>query len=186
VTFRRSIKLLSLAFVPLVGLWVYALSQSVGEVRSLMAALPDDASADGGPRTPRTAAHVPPRPAERPTPDSSVTERAEQTESAGDSLRYEPPELADAPFPVEIGRAGAAPLVPEDNYDFYLANEFPPLRSFDPYVYEQVIRQQRESLRTLPNAESPGSSLDSASTDSTGTNSEGRPLNPLMVPGLND
>jgi hypothetical protein len=160
----RSKKFLAAAFVPIVGIWLYALAQSAGEVSSLMQLVPDRASTAQD----QTTAFVtePPRAQDVAARSGSPVLQAEpEAVPAGPApapvLSEAPP---DRPSPPAVRPVDSAPA------GDYLAEEYPYQRSFDPYLYERV---RQEHFDQLPELRIPPGGRDE---DRAEDNERGRPF----------
>lgn len=132
----RSKGLFLLAFAPLLSLWVYALSQSFGEVSSLMDQVPEQQTVR------QTAA-----PSTAPVrTESRVTLPASREAAEEEFVEPAPAALSPNPSFEEEASVVAANYGQVYSDDDYSSEEFPYQRSFDPYVYEQVRQEHFENL----------------------------------------
>lgn len=136
----RSKKLILAAFVPILGIWLYALGQSAGEVSSLMQLVPERTPAPVSETTALASDAAPVREfvESKGSPVGSNEPEAESRPDPGP----EPEIDVESPDRMPAANEGAVGAVAEGDY---LAEEFPYQRSFDPFVYEQVRQEHFDS-----------------------------------------
>jgi hypothetical protein len=159
--FPRFTGLLAAVLIPAAGFWVYSLNRSFGEMDSLMQWVPADtdnpgSDVDDEPVRMTTIA------ADRAGVSPAVADDADQ------DLDVASPPRAPATAPVVRDPLPAAQIAATDDPSQFAGEEFPYQRTFDPYVYDQIVEEHyanqpewrlppgvesREALESAPDAD---------------------------------